>query len=417
MAVNVLNPFAAIRVDSVDRKTDDLEARRSLRVGFRSIEERRTVLGWLEAGLRSGRPGRLAREYPFLLDDSSPAQHFTLFSEGLPAAHCVLLPRRIAMLGGVLPAAFLSLVYTDPRTRGRGHARRVLRAAVRFARDSGIGLALLWSEADALYAREGFEPAGRETLLVLDEGILERALDDLRAGGVDAARGPDASRALTIEPARPEDWEAIEALRSQRAARVVCDASERARRPSLPDLEVRIARSADGRLLGFAMRGRGDDLQGVIHEWGGEPEATLLCCRSLLAHEGSGRPLLLLAPAFRTELSWQCRRAGARVLSRSLAWMRVTSAPILAEALVGMGLDADWLGLRALEDDAPSAPRFWPSRTGGRAVTQGELLELLFGVPDSFAAGGPRDALGAAFGSGPMKGLPLPLFVWGLESI
>ena len=428
MAVDVLHPLTAGRVDSSVRsqRHRDASAGRlqvhceeslSLRAGFRSREERRAVLGWLEAGLRPGRPGRLASEYPLLLDEAGPARHFTLFAGDVPTAHCVVLPRQIALLGGTLPVGFLSLVYTDPMARGRGHAGRVLRAAVRAARDAGIGLVLLWSEADALYAREGFEPAGRETLLVLDETIVGRALDEHRAGGITAERRPGAGPAVTTRPAHPGDWDSIEALRAQRAARVVCDASERARRPSLPDLDVRVARGEDDRLLGFAMRGRGDDLQEVIHEWGGETEATLLCCRSLLADQRSGQSLMLLAPALRTELAWVCRRAGARVLSRPLAWMRIASAPALAEALVGLGLDADWLGLRALEGDASSAPRFWPSRSGRRAVSQGELLELLFGVPDSFDPGGRRGALGTAFGSGAMKQLPLPLFVWGLESI
>ena len=430
MAVDLLNPLAAGQTADPpvpqDKRDRDGTPRRSrgqrdgqpaLRIGFRSSGERRTVLDWLEAGLRPGRPGRLTSEYPFLLDESGPARHFTLFAGGLPAAHCVLLPRRIALLEGVLPVGFLSLVYTDPTARGRGHAGRVLRAAIRFARESGIGLVLLWSEADALYAREGFEPAGRETLLVLDEAILERALDELKTRSVDAARRPHTDRVLAIDRARPEDWKAIEAIRSRRAARVVCDASERARWPLLPDLDVRVARSADGCLRGFALRGRGDDLREVIHEWGGELEATLLCCRALVADEGFGQSLMLLAPAVQTELAWICRRAGARVLSRPLAWMRITSAPALAEALVGLGLDADWRELRALEEDGPSASRFWLSRSGQRAVRQGELLELLFGAPDVRDQGEGRDALGAAVGSGPMKGLPLPLFVWGLESI
>lgn len=429
MTVDVLDPFVAVPVDSRAGSLHDRDAsaggprigredRLALRVGFRSSAEKRTVLEWLEAGLRPGRPGRLAREYPFLLDASSPARHFTLFSGSTPAAHCVLLPRRIALLEGALSVGFISLVYTDPTLRGHGHAGRVLRAALRFARESGIGLALLWSEADALYAREGFEPAGRETLLVLDDAIVGRAIDQLGACGGNGLQPPDAGRGFVIAPARPEDWEAIETLRSRRAARVGCDARERARWPALPDLDVRVARSDAGRLLGFAMRGRGDDLQEVIHEWGGELEATLLCCRSLLAERGSGHSLMLLAPAPRTELSWLCRRAGARVLSRPLAWMRITSASALAEDLVGMGLDADWRGLRALEDEAPSARRFGPIRSGQPAVNQGELLELLFGAPDSLDPDhGRREALGAAFGSAAMQGLPLPLFVWGLESI
>jgi len=422
MAVDAANPLAAVRREAgvrhdarPRRRRLDRDERLSLREGFRSNPERSRVLGWLEAGLRPGRPGRLASEYPLLRDEAGPARHFTLFAEGLPLAHCLLVPRRIALLGGALPVAFLSLVYTDPRARGRGHAGRVVRAAVRFARDSGIGLVLLWSEADDLYAREGFEPAGRETLLPLDETVLERALERTqRSGSQDPRR---ATPGMTIAPARACDWEAIEAIRSQRDARVVCDASERARRPGLPDLDARVARGEDGRVLGFAMRGRGDDLREVIHEWGGELEATLRCCHALVADDRSPPSVMLLAPAHRTELAWACRQAGARVLTRPLAWMRIASRPALAEALVGIGLDADGLGLHSGQDEGSSTARVWPARSERRAVTQAELLERLFGPPDSKDPARPGDAFGTASGSIPTTGLPLPLFVWGLESI
>ncbi len=57
-------------------------------------------------------------------------------------------------------AAYLLSMFTEPRHRGKGHATRVVRAAVRWAKSRGIPVMLLHASrfGEPIYTAEGFEP-------------------------------------------------------------------------------------------------------------------------------------------------------------------------------------------------------------------------------------------------------------------
>ncbi|HEX9340024.1 MAG TPA: GNAT family N-acetyltransferase [Thermoplasmata archaeon] len=57
-------------------------------------------------------------------------------------------------------AAYLLSMFTEPSHRGRGHATRVVRAAVRWAKARGIDVMLLHASrfGEPIYRKEGFEP-------------------------------------------------------------------------------------------------------------------------------------------------------------------------------------------------------------------------------------------------------------------
>ncbi len=343
-------------------------------------------LAWLESGLRPGREGRLAREYPQVFGAGSEACSIVLREAGVPAAHAVLLPARARVGAHRLRIGMISLVYTAPAFRGRGHAGRVVAAAVDRARTSGLGIALLWSSRDSLYRRQGFHPAGTEWLLALDERVISTAL----ARGLSERPAPEAAELGTPTET---DWSEIEGLRAAREAGIEIPAPIFRELRRIPGLEVRVTRRK-GRLTAFAMCGRGDDFEHVVHEWGGDALDALACCRALLEPAGRGGELLLLTPPGTGEVSWRLRQAGARVVRQPLAWMRLCDR---------RSLTADLLG-----DDRARRPDALP--TDDR-----ELLEALVGSPEPPDAGG--RALREPIGGPDGPSLPLPFFVWGLESI
>ncbi len=377
-----------------------------VRVGFDSIEERRHVLDWLNAGLRDGRPGRLLNEYPLLFEKDANVLPFTLWEGSAPVAFCLLwaVPFRIG--GRRLRAGMISLVFTDEAFRGRGHASHVLRAAIDHAERLDLGLLLLWSELDALYAALGFVEAGQESLLVVDSSTVERAL-----------RGDRVGADTRVERARPSDWPEIERLRSFRTCQLEIDPGELLRARTIPDLDVRVARDATG-IRGFAMRGRGDDLADVIHEWGGDPDAALLCCASHLSACASGDELFLMTPTDDDALSWSLRRAGARRIHKPLAWMRIASPSALADDLASMlpGLAGFTIEVEPGGDDRPGEVLL-RSASGETRVDPTRLFDALFGSPRIRDSAALADALAPALGAAARAHLPIPFFVWGLESI
>ncbi len=398
-----------------------------IEVGFANEERKARIVAWLGAGLRPGRPGRLEREYPLLFDGDGPATSVTLLDGCEPAAFCVLWPSRFELSGGVLRAGLISLVYTDSRHRRRGFARQVVQQAMEEARKQGLGLGLLWSDLEDFYSAQGFTRSGRESLLAVDASVLERAraATSKWPGSSDPASAP-----VRVEAARRTDWPQIEALRQQRPCFVsLANASDRLAR--IPDLDVRVARGAHG-VTGFAMRGRGDDFEGVVHEWGGDPRAVLECCQSWLAADAAPDAppdappdspeagLLLLSPRTMSPLTGELRRAGARVVANPLAWFRIASLESLCSDLATLVPGFGGIALSPCPGLDESEPRFrLEHRANGQSleVVASELFGWLFGDVSEAAARRARARIDSIVPDGVRNALPLPFFVWGLESI
>jgi len=375
--------------------------------GFDSAGRRRQVWEWLGAGLRPGRPGRLQQEYPLLFTRDASSLHLTLYRGEDPVAFCALWPVHFRVGVRKLQVGLISLVFTDPDHRGKGDASRVVEAAIAHARRLGLGLVMLWSELDRFYSRLGFHRLGCESLVRVDGVHVDRALETIRA---------EASP-LCVERPREDDWPAIERLRGTRTCQLELDPGALAKLREVPDLSVRVARDAAG-VCGFAMRGRGDDLGEIIHEWGGDPRAVLLCCRALMRGCPPHEELMMLSPDARSEPAWTLRRMGAPVVRQSLAWMRIASPPALASDLASLLPDSPAIELEERPSPSPAGPTLWlRGRSGGVQVEPATLLTALFG---SARGVDPRDcasSLVPALDARTLDSLPLPFFVWGLESI
>lgn len=402
------------------RSADDRRAP-GLATGFASPAEATRCLRWLGEGLRPGRPERLAREFPLLLSpealsagiagaqDVGAVVPSILSVEGRPVAFSLLWQVRFRLGAGSLRAGLISFVYTDPAERGRGHAVRVVAASVERARARGLGVVMLWSDLDRLYGGLGFTRAGREAILPVDASVLETASRERPWRGDPA--GPDTPVAA--------DWLAIERLREERPCRLELPPGTLARMASIPDLEVRVARRA-GVVRGFAMLGRGDDFPGVVHEWGGEPDAVLACLRALAARRAPESDLMLLGSGSDDDpVAFALRRCGARVLKQPMAWMRIADPEGLSRDL------RDLLGhpFRIRRSPGPidvAAPALSLEHgaDGARTLSEAALVQALFGAPPGIPAAPDLAAACDALAIGAVDSrLPLPLFVRGLESI
>src|SRR5690606_10398019 len=152
---------------------------------------------------------------------------------------------------------------------------------------------------------------------------------------------------VEVGPARRDDWPALEALQAAHPARIERPRGALARLADMPGCTTRVARRA-GRPVAFACAGRGFDLRGVVHEWGGDPEG-VLACREALARAGATRwhagPVDAPAAA-------RLRAAGSAPQVDDLALVHLPDPPALWDALVaddprlaGVRLERDAEGL------------------------------------------------------------------------
>ena len=233
------------------------------------------LVAWLDGGLRRGIAGRLAAEYPASLRPELAASHRVVRDGERWLAHA-MLHRVDLRLPEPLTIGLVGLVYTDPAARGHGYASACVSACTAELERQGVPLVLLFSDQPDFYARLGFEPLGSERAWAVDASLCQHAR---RAPGL-ASPGT-----ITVDAPRRQDWRRLEKLYAKKKVHAVRAPGALEQLAAAPDTELVVARIG-GRAVGYAALGRGDDLQGVVHEWAGGSAEILACLERLCGEHG-----------------------------------------------------------------------------------------------------------------------------------
>lgn len=336
------------------------------------------VLELIEAVHRPN--GGIAREFPLVFAPGAPGRVLHLEEDGRPVSACAVLPRELVFPGGRLRCGLIGSVTTAPQARGRGLATRLLALAERELAGEGAAFALLWADDPNFYRRRGYREIGAEADLVIDPAGADRL-----------------PRPSGVRPLRQSDVEAVHALYAAHESRVLRSVDETARLLEVPGAAA-LVRERQGVVRAYAIAGRGADLAGVAHEWGGETEDVLACLSAHLELRRSlapGTPLVVLAPHPDDPLARELVRRGAH----------------LSIGILGMGkaLRADPLRAALSARATGGGPRL---RERLRRAEADELLALLLpprGEDDGLLRLAAETE--ASFQSPPAA------FVWGLDSI
>ncbi len=150
--------------------------------------------------------------------------------------------------------ALIGAVCCHPEWRGRGLASRLISEAVQWAKDQGVAAVFLWGSEPGLYQRQGFEWCGRQVRAPLGQVLknMKTEIDSSERGRVHRGLTSEVfelvcvrDRGLAMGPA---DWSWYSEHRN-----VQWYYSKRA-----------------GKATAYAAIGRGIDLVGHVHEWGGD---------------------------------------------------------------------------------------------------------------------------------------------------
>lgn len=266
--------------------------------------------------------GNLAAEYPTVLGAEARGEALWIGSADLPEAALALDFVSVRGAERVLRLGLVGSVCTAEHARGRGHASALLDLATERAATEGCAALLLWPDDANFYARRGFSEAGTEMDLVFGADRLQHLprVEAHRAGSLEA----------------PE----LIPLYLQHRARIDRDVSNFARLLSGPGLETLTCWEA-GVCRAYAVCGRGGDMQGVVHEWGGDFEAVLGLVRAhgerlLLNSAWPDYDLVVLAPPGEPTIVQTAIEFGADVRVGCLGMARPISpagAALLEECL------------------------------------------------------------------------------------
>ncbi len=209
------------------------------------------VLEFLNTNLRPNSNWSIASEYPTALSPSNIGNIRIITEGNTVLSHAVLKPLIIKTPAIVFKVGAIGSVVTDTQRRGQGLSQQILKECLAEAERQECDVALLWTNLYDFYRKLNFELAAFEESIVLDKEFNAN------------------SSSLKFMQDTHVSAEAIHRLYNQHTVGSVRNVADVRKFLSIPNTLLYTAWDAQGQLTAYAVEGKGADLNGYIHEWGG----------------------------------------------------------------------------------------------------------------------------------------------------
>lgn len=330
------------------------------------------IVAFVDRALRPDATISVADDLPFLFDAGAPTLRRCVVRNGNILAHAAAY-RMTAHLDDVaVPMAVIGAVAThaDHRRQGLGHA--VVDALCDDLQRVGTAVAILWADVGGFYERLGFSPFGSEMLFHCRRGRLP------------------SSKSGAVRAASADDLAAMTRLHERERGRVERDAAMWQRVFGMPGTEFFVLEE-NAAVVAYGVLGKGHDLQGCIHEWGGDELRLPQLVRGMMDATSRDTAVVMAAP-------WKEQARSAMAFHSVEAWAgalgmgRLLKRDVLLAGLGGLPRDA------AAQDDAT-------------------LLRTVFGSSGAVEAFWVPSCAGESLPTAaPTSALPLPFYAFGLDS-
>ena len=210
-----------------------------------------TILDFLNSNLRPGSTWSIANEYPTALTPSNIGNIRIITEGNRVLSHAVLKPLIIKTPAIIFKVGAIGSVVTDSERRGHGLSQQILKECLAEAYRQDCDVAVLWTNLYDFYRKLNFELAAYEESIVIDKEFTANTQ------GLRFLKGTNVSA------------EAIHRLYAQHTVGSVRNIEEIRKFLSIPNTLLYTAWDSQGQLAAYAVEGKGADLNGYIHEWGG----------------------------------------------------------------------------------------------------------------------------------------------------
>jgi N-acetylglutamate synthase-like GNAT family acetyltransferase len=339
---------------------------------------------FLNQHLRPGTNWSIENEYPHVFTQQNRGNLRVILDGDKIIAHAAVKYLLVKNTFGIFKVAAIGSVLTHPDYRNQGLSQKIIESCLAGAQKEGADFAILWTDLYDLYRKMGFELAGTEVSMLIDvvPPTYNANLKFLKSDKVSA--------------------DAILRLYSQHTCGTLRTAEEIRKNLAVPNTRIYTAWDASNQLLAYAIEGKGADLKGYIHEWGGAVSALL----PLLTHvrRDIGSPITVIAPAHAQNLIRQLQDWGVVTNEGFLGMIR----PVNFENLFfKLRRYARQMGVYDFIIEQ-RGEQFVIGLKNDLATIEsvGALTRLLFGPFD-------ETQLKPEF----QKILPIPMWIWGWDSV
>ena len=351
-----------------------------------------SVVSFLDNQLRPKEGWSIAMEYPLAFAEANRAFIRIITERDQVVSHALIRPMIVKAPVGLIKVAGLGSVVTSSEHRNQGLSTKTIESCLEAARGSGCEVAILWTNLYDFYRKMGFELAGTEMAILLDREIQ-----------------PPQEAGLKIMEGANVAADAIHRLYSQHTVTSIRTIDETRKYLQIPNSKVYTAWDAKGQLKAYAVEGKGADLGGYVHEWGGGVSALL----PLFAHvrRTQKRPITIIVPRHSGNLIRAFEPYGTKVNEGLLGMIKIVDHKSLFGKIQRF---ARAKGIADFAMELRPDGKFYVG-TGGKLFatdSEADIVKLVFGPLKA----GEIPGLGE---TAPLleRVLPLDMWIWGWDSV
>jgi N-acetylglutamate synthase-like GNAT family acetyltransferase len=350
---------------------------------YEFINQNRTTDGW-----------SVSDEYP-LAFEAKNAHNIRIITDDDKKiiSHAVVKPTIIKTPYSLFNVAIIGSVMTDPRFRQQGLSSHLIENCIDHAKSLQCDFAVLWTDLFDFYKNFQFELAGTELSLIINENFAPQdRRNDLKV--------------MNTKQVDPQALLRLYNLHSVTSHRSVDDIKKYLQ---IPNSRVYTAWNKNNQMEAYAIEGKGIDLQGYIHEWGGNTSA--LVELFIAARDQQKKELIVITPPHCKNLIRRCLGGGAQSYEGILGMIKLIDKQALVRKVQKT---ARRMGLSDFAIEMHENTLYFGTSEGVyKTESETDIIHLLFGPQKPSEMHAFSDATLEKLN----KLLPLPLWFWGWDSI
>lgn len=288
-------------MDKIQPKPNNIDA---LIAHAPTQDEYKDLVKFLDQNLRSQNAWSIISEYPTALNQEN-IHNLRVITEGNQVlSHAALKPHIIKTPVAIFKAGAIGSVVTHDKYRNQGLSRTVLNDCLDLAKKQDCDFAILWTNLHDFYQKIGFALAGYEISLVIDENFQVQKNSEYKI-----------LKTPNVDPM------ALHKLMSQHTVSTFRNPDEVRKYLNIPNSNVYTLWETNGSLGAYCVEGKGADLGGYIHEWGGGVSKILQLLKHIQVDQK--KDITIIAPNHAQNLIEKCVENGAKKIQGFLGMIKL----------------------------------------------------------------------------------------------
>ncbi len=351
------------------------------------------VISFLDTHTRKGQSWSVRDEYPLVFSAQNLNNIRIIREEQNIVSHAVVKPVLMKTPYSVLNVCAIGSVITDPTKRQQGLSSQVINDCIEQAQALKGDILVLWTDMFDFYKNFGFEMAGTEISLIINSSFQPKSSrTDLKL--VESAK---------VDPSAILRLFNLHSITSHRTVEDIKKCLQ------IPNSRVYTAWSKTGQMEAYAIEGKGVDLQGYVHEWGGNTSALIELFKHIQTTQN--REIVVITPPQCKNLIRQCTDAGAGQYEGILAMIKILDKASLAKKAQRT---ARRMGITDFAIEMHNdILYFGTSEEVYKTDSEADMVHLFFGPNKASEMYSFTDSTKEKL----EKLLPLPCWIWGWDSI